>query len=136
VDIEDILYRASIDGYDEFPSNANPTLHDEALLCVTDLKDCCETPRTVRGNWYYPNGSIVTFDNPTSEAMFWSNRGPYELINGRQFYGSVRLWRRWSNPPERGRFRCELPNAANSSVNQTLYANIGKLLCSYSAMQI
>ena len=129
MDVEDILYRASIDGYREKPSNANPTLHDEALLCVTDLEDCCETPRTVRGNWYYPDGRIVNINNSISGPTFQSNRGPNELVNNnRQFYGSVRLWRRWSNPPERGRFRCELPSAADPSVNQVLYANLGKVI--------
>ena len=129
MDIEDILYRAFIDGYREEPSNANPTLHDEALLCVTDLEDCCETPRTVRGNWYYPDGRVVNLNNSILTATFQSNRGPNELINNsRQVYGSVRLWRRWSSPPERGRFRCELPSAADPSVNQVLYANLGKLI--------
>ena len=127
MDIEDILYRALIDGYREDPSNANPMLHDEALLCVTDLEDCCDTPHTVRGNWYYPDGSIVPLNTSSRKATFRSNRGPNELINGRQFYGSVRLWRRWSSPPERGRFRCELPSTADPIANQTLYANIGKL---------
>lgn len=128
MDIEDILYRAFIDGYREEPSNAIPTLHDEALLCVTDLEDCCETPRTVHGNWYYPDGSIVNLNTSILTATFQSNRGPNELVNSRQFYGSVRLWRRWSSPPGRGRFRCEIPSAADPSVNQILYANIGKLV--------
>ena len=128
MDIEDILYRAFIDGYREEPSNAIPTLHDEALLCVTDLEDCCETPRTVHGNWYYPDESIVNLNTSILTATFQSNRGPNELVNSRQFYGSVRLWRRWSSPPGRGRFRCEIPSAADPSVNQILYANIGKLV--------
>ena len=126
VDIDDILYRGFIDGYREDPSNANAALHDEALLCVTDLEDCCETPRTVHGNWYYPNGIIVPLNVSTRSTTFRSNRGPNELLDGRRFYGSVRLWRIWSNPPGRGRFRCELPNAADPNTNQTLYANIGK----------
>ena len=46
------------------------------------------------------------------------------MINGEQFYGSVRLYRQWS-PAERGRFRCELPSAADLS-NQILYVNIGE----------
>ena len=49
-------------------------------------------------------------------------------MNGRtQIYGSVRLFRRFGLPPGRGRFRCELPNAADQNVNQTLYANIGEI---------
>ena len=123
VDLDDVLYRVPINGFREDPSNANPTLHDGAVLCETDLVDCCASPRTVRGDWYLPNGNRVIFETGGNSA-FRSNRGPNELRNGRQFNGSVRLYRRYSSPPGRGRFRCELPNADNSSVNQTLYAII------------
>ena len=125
VDVDDILYRAGIDGFREDPSNANG-LHDETLVCVTDLEDCCESPRTVRGDWYYPDGNMVSYVPHRWIVTFQRNRGPNEVINGRQFYGSVRLFRQWSNPPERGRFHCELPNAADPRVDQTLYANIGE----------
>ena len=130
MDVDDILYRAPIDGFREDPTNSNSELHDLALLCVTDLVDCCESPRTVRGHWYYPNRNMVTFD-PNAIATFRSNRGPNEIINGRQFLGSVRLFRRYSRPPERGRFHCELPSAADPNVSITLYANIGELLINY-----
>ena len=60
--------------------------------------------------------------------MAGTNRGPNEVINRQTVYGSVRLYHRYSNPPGRGRFRCELPSAANPSVNQTLYVNICKIL--------
>jgi hypothetical protein len=126
VDLDDILYRApGRQGYDQPPTNAQPLIHDGALLCVTDLVDCCNAPRTVRGDWYYPNGRRVPSGN--GGAAFLRNRGPNELINGRQFYGSVRLFRRWSSPRERGRFRCEIPSAADPNVTQILYANIGEL---------
>ena len=125
--IDDILYRAPYpNGFDITPSNSVPDLHDQALLCVTDLEDCCDPPHTVRGDWYHPDGSVVRFGTIDGPPAFQSNRDPNEVINGRQFYGSVRLWRRWSRPPGRGRFRCELPSAADPNVNQTLYANIGK----------
>jgi hypothetical protein len=83
----------------------------------------------VRGDWYYPDGRTVP-NNTISHrgsAEFLINRGPNEVRNGRQFYGSVRLFRQWSKPPERGRFRCELPSAANPNITQILYANIGEL---------
>ena len=127
VDLDDILYRATFDGFREDPSNANATLHDQALLCVTDLEDCCEEPHTVHGDWYYPDGNRIAFDTKCGgSGTFRRNRGPKEVRSGRQFYGSVRLFRRWSNPSGRGRFRCELPSAADPNINQTLYANIGK----------
>ena len=130
VDVNDLLYNTP--DLPE-PNNTNG-LHDQALLCVTDLEDCCESPRTVRGEWYYPDGSVVPFDiigdygvTIYGRTTFLKNRGPHEVITGRQFYGSVRLFRRWSRPAGRGRFRCELPNAADPNVNQILYANIGEL---------
>ena len=125
VDIDDLLYRAS---NTPDPTNANG-LHDRTLVCVTDLIDCCDSPRTVRGDWYYPDGSVVPLVTGISvwENTFLKNRGPNEVINGQQFYGSVRLFFRWSGPPGKGRFRCELPSADNPNVNQILYANVGKL---------
>ena len=63
-------------------------------------------------------------------VAFQANRGPNEIINGRQFYGSVRLFRHYSRPPGRGRFQCELPSAADPNANQILYANIGRFVSS------
>ena len=127
MDLDDVMYTApNTQCCSEPPSNTNP--RDEALLCVTDLEDCCDSPRTVRGDWYYPDGRRVEL-NPTASVTFRANRGPNVEENGQtQFYGSVRLFRRYGNPPGRGRFRCELPSRANPNVNQTLYANIGELL--------
>ena len=126
MDIDDILYRAPVDGYREHPINDNPELHDQALLCVTDLEDCCNAPHTVHGDWYYPDGNVVPIDSPYWISTFQQNRGPYEFVNGRQFYGSVRLFRQWSGPRERGRFHCELPSAADPNGTLILYANIGQ----------
>ena len=127
VDLDDILYRAPIPCCDVNPSNARPDLHDQALLCVTDLEDCCDAPRTVQGDWYYPNGTVVPLGEKGGRATFRSNRGPNEVIDGRQFYGSIRLFRRWGNPQEKGRYRCELPSAADPNVTLILYVNICKL---------
>ena len=133
VDVKDLYYNTP-----ELPEPANTNrLHDQALLCLTDLVDCCESPHTVHGDWYYPDGSVVPSDTIDpygitlyGRTTFLKNRGPSEVLNCRQFYGSVRLFRRWSKPPGRGRFRCEIPSAANPSVNQILYTNIGeKLQC-------
>ena len=123
VDFSDLLYRTNFAPLLEDPSNNNSMLHDAALLCVTDLVDCCESPP--RGDWYYPDGSVVEFDGHPINAVFRSNRGQNEIRNGRQFYGSVRLWRRFT-PTQKGHFYCEIPSAANPSVNQILYANLGE----------
>jgi hypothetical protein len=119
VDLDDIMYTAPGTVESDLPSNTNP--RDEAVLCVTDLEDCCAAPRTARGDWYFPDGTRVGLDTGGG-AAFQANRGPNEEINGQRVYGSVRLYRRYSYPPGRGRFRCELPNAAG--VYQTLYVII------------
>ena len=112
VNLNDLLYATN----NNQPTNVNGL---QTLMCVTDLEDCCASPRTVRGNWYYPDGRTVVFN--TSGATFQSNRGLNEVIGNQQFYGSVRLWRRYT-PPERGLFRCEIPDA--NGVSQNLYVNI------------
>ena len=85
VDIDDTLY-TEID--DQIPTNANSEGRDPTLACVTDLENCCESPR--RGSWYFPDGSLVT---NTGTRTFWVSRGQKEVINERQFYGSVRVFR-------------------------------------------
>jgi hypothetical protein len=119
VDLDDVMYTAPGTGPGtDLPSNRND--RDEAVLCVTDLEDCCGTEsgtvRAVHGDWYFPDGTRVEL--ATTNSRFLVNRGPNEVIDGQQFNGSVRLYRRYSVPPGRGRFRCELPNAAG--VIQTL----------------
>ena len=116
MDFDDTLFTTSDS---QNPTNANG--HDQTLVCETDLEDCCDVPHTVRGVWYLPNGDVVT---NTGSPAFRSNRGPNQVINGQQFNGSVRIFRRYT-PPERGRFRCELPSTANPNMNHILYANIG-----------
>ena len=114
------------------PSNRSPTIADATLQCVTDLVDCCGTEsgtvRTEHGDWYFPDGRSISKLDSSLSTRFLVNRGPNEVINGQQFNGSVCLSRRFSAIRERGRFRCELPNAANPSVNQTLYVNICELI--------
>ena len=112
-------------GGDPAPTNRNPASDDAALQCMTDLLDCCGTEsgtvRTERGNWFFPDGTTIGFG---SGARFLVNRGPNEVINAEQFNGSVRLFRRFSGAPERGRFRCELPSAADPNTDLILYVNI------------
>ena len=117
VDVDDILYTTSDR---QNPTNDRPGQHDESLLCVTDLVDCCETE--MLGNWFFPNGSQVT---NTGDQSYRSNRGQNEVRNGRQFYGSVRLFRRRIPPQENGGpFSCMLPDSSN--VMHTLNAFLGE----------
>ena len=80
VDVGDLLYRTTSEPELEDPSNSNATLHDAALLCVTDLVNCCESPEP-HGDWFYPNGSIVLFDGFPLNAVFRANRGQNEDKN-------------------------------------------------------
>ena len=105
-DIPDLIPTDGVESYD-------------VLNCRTDLVACCNAglqmlPASV-GAWYYPNGTELSFDtDPLGGTTFRRNR----LLR------NVRLWRR-GNPPERGRFYCELPDAQN--VNHTNYINICEL---------
>ena len=87
------------------------------LLCHTNRSDCCrKEDGSAQGFWYFPN--------PPGDPV--PIRG--ERTTGDFFYRDrddriVRL-NRIGNPSERGRFCCEIPNAAGDTV--TLYVNIGK----------
>ena len=128
VDLDDVLNI----GDHPVPTNRNPAYEDRALQCITDLVDCCgtesDTPPGIMhnesGNWYFPDGSTVDDFVPGTATRFLVNRGPNEVIGQQQFYGSVRLFRRFSAVLERGRFRCELPGAADPNTDLTLYVNI------------
>ena len=120
MDLDDVLTEM---GTAPLPDNGLSPL---TLQCITDLVDCCNSPRTQRGEWYYPNGTVIVFD--AAGATFRRSRGPNgpHGPGGQMVFGVVQLWRR-GIPPERGRFRCEIPSAANPSVSQILYAHIREL---------
>ena len=110
----------SLVDFDDIPnlSTTGGPMDLNALNCLTDLEACCNgnlpnVPASL-GEWYYPDGTALVFDAQPDGATFRRNR----------IQSNVRLWRR-DTPTERGRFRCELPNAQN--VNQTVYVNICEL---------
>ena len=89
------------------------------LHCNTDRSDCCRgsdhPSGGARGCWYYPDGREVRdytteFADDPNGNFFSRDRRTGVIRNG--------------NPLERGRFRCEIPNA--SDVTVTLYVNIGE----------
>ena len=96
------------------------------IMCNTNLQKCCNRANTIRpgpaGDWYFPNGSIVSHKNKISDAapFFARNRGKSVL---RLFI--VNNNTDMSLPPQRGRFHCEVPNSNN--IGQTYFINICKL---------
>ena len=89
---------------------------DGALLCFTDLIQCCRNDDTssgmALGEWFFPNGSAVPVGG--ADGDFYKNRRP----------SVVRLNRRSNATSPIGQFCCEVPDAI--STNQTVCPNIGK----------
>ena len=90
---------------------------DGALLCVTDLIQCCrgsDIPigSQALGEWFYPNGSLVR--DKDNGDNFYRNRGP----------GIVRLNRRNNAMSPTGQFCCIVPDA--TFTNKTTCINIGE----------
>ena len=86
-----------------------------SLLCRTNARGCCgPSDGLPAGDWFLPNGSIVNSD--PAVGGYRKNRNTSVL----------RLYRDpvTTSASQRGRFRCEIPDANN--VSQTLHANICK----------
>ena len=87
-----------------------------ALLCSTDNTECCrdiDTPTAVnRGQWLYPNGSLIG-TNSIGQG-FYVSRGP----------GVVHLNRRNNaiSTSRSGLFCCEVPDA--TSANTRVCVNV------------
>ena len=93
---------------------------DTGLHCNTNRSGCCRASDGTaqpQGHWYLPDGDQVgsLSQQPPGSSNFFSR--------DRTTTGIVRLNRR-DDPPQRGRFRCEIPNADGALVN--LYVNIGE----------
>ena len=93
---------------------------DGGLLCNTDRSDCCRASGSVaaQGHWYFPDppgGQVLIRGTRTTGNFFYRDRG----------VRIVRLNRFGTGTPiERGRFRCEIPNA--DGINVDRYVNIGE----------
>ena len=73
---------------------------ESALICKTDLINCCGTRPNRYGEFYYPNGVQVPIRN--RGQIFYRNRGEQE----------IRLHRREGVTAPTGRFHCEIPDAS------------------------
>ena len=86
---------------------------DSALLCVSNNTDCCSNPASsFRGEFYYPNGSMVPIQS--MQHGFYRNRGA----------GFIRLNRYPSGMiPPLGQYRCDILDDRRE--RQSLFINIG-----------
>ena len=97
--------------------NATTTMGG-GLLCITDSSSCCrgfDNPNGGgQGEWYFPNGTAVPIrgDRTTGNFFFRDRDAKIVRLNSR------------NNPTARGRFYCEVPNAAGTIVR--VYVNIGE----------
>ena len=88
----------------------------DGLLCFTDLAQCCGDAETVdgvaRGDWTFPNGSLVS--SVVNGSGVYVDRGP----------GVVRLNILGSGGSPPGLFCCVIPDA--SLIMQTICTDIGE----------
>ena len=76
-----------------------------ALLCKTNLSNCCKSVPFRFGQFYYPDGEKVPIRSGSSG--FYRDRGDQE----------IRLNRRDGITSPAGKFRCEIPDADGVSQN-------------------
>lgn len=100
----------------------------EALLCYTDLLECCQDGNTeigvgTLGEWFYPNGSVVGTRRDRQE--FYVDRGP----------SVVRLNRRSNATSTTGWFCCVVPDVTSTRTRICVNVHVaGKHHCSTVAI--
>ena len=87
----------------------------DALLCKTNLTDCCQPPYTGEngstiGNWFFPNGTRVPSNSSAKQWDFHRTRG--QMV--------VRMHRRRGGV--NGIYHCEIRDSMN--VNQSIYIGV------------
>ena len=96
--------------------------HDggDSVECRTDLTTCCtSTEGSHRGNWYFPNGTILPFSAGTLFDNIYENRDAQR----------VDLRRRNNATSPVGIYRCDIPTTAvyhntDISVRDTVYVGL------------
>ena len=78
---------------------------ERALLCKTDLEECCGMQPNRFGEFYYPNGVRVPIAR--HQQGFYRNRG--EQV--------IRLNRRDGATSPTGKYQCKIPNAGGVTVD-------------------
>ena len=88
-----------------------------ALVCNTTNENCCRSPKSKRGEWYYPNGTLV--------PLLGDN---YRFYRNRSSRGEVFLHQRriHVHSSRTGIYCCEIPDRNdNCGINQKLCVNLG-----------
>ena len=85
-----------------------------SLLCFTNFSACCR-PLTgkngsTKGNWFFPNRSIVPSKNSDEQSDFYRTRGEMEIYMHRRRGG------------EDGIYHCEIRDSMN--VQQVIYIGV------------
>ena len=92
------------------------------LQCDTNRRNCCrnlDNPSGgAQGDWYFPDGTIVASYSVEEPKNNYGN-----FFFRKRERGTVYLSIS-GTPLERGRFRCEMPNA--NGITETRYVNIGE----------
>ena len=83
---------------------------DDALVCKTNLTNCCGTVPNRFGQFYYPSGLPVPIDG--LEQGFYRNRGDQE----------IRLHKRSGVMSPTGRFHCKIPDS--NMVRQNIFIEL------------
>ena len=107
-------------GYTQFDSGA--------LECHTDDTTCCrgiDNPNgTGRGDWYYPDGTMVP--PPGDGGQSWPySRGIYRTRN----HMVIRLNRQANTLSPTGMYRCVIPGAGGIIITRYMQLEIGCMLC-------
>jgi hypothetical protein len=88
------------------------------LQCTTANSPCCMDFQHRRGDWFFPNTSLVPGKKQEAEPKtFYRNRGDNGTVNLNRQNTDIIY--------PTGLFCCEVPD--DDDINQTLCANIGKI---------
>ena len=94
---------------------------EKFVQCMTNNRYCCNLKSGIRGNWYFPDGSLVANRRTSGYAPFFArSREQYVVKLFRVDNGST-------VPSQRGRFCCEVP-INDQNVTRRYYVNICMLM--------
>ena len=95
---------------------------NKGLQCHTDLTKCCSNAEgSFRGDWYFPNGTRLSF---SKEHGFYEDRGG-QIVN---------LYRNMQATSPTGIFYCKIPYDNNNPSNETLYVGLYDIVAGMSSI--